>query len=127
MDLSVSHERNVIAAASARGPLQIAETGEPFVPPALTPPVRSLIAIAPDHHKDRFFAYDALGRTFVTGDDGEMVLTVGAPLPSEVVPVARGLSWDDGEPPSLLFQGKDGTIWKDTSELGSTDGYVRRP
>jgi membrane protease YdiL (CAAX protease family) len=127
VQLVLSDFRNVIALDRTDKPLQIALSGEPLEFPDLDPPVDGLVAVAADIQSDRFYAYDAQGRTFVMASPGDDRMVEATPLPDDVTPAARGLVADADAEGQLLVISADGSRWRSRDGFASEDGYARQP
>jgi uncharacterized protein len=129
VDLVLSHARNVIGAAGA-APLQVAETGEPFEVPDLTPPVQELVAVAAHTREDVFVGYDQQGRALLTAPAGALGLALpaagnvpepgGPPPASHAWPMRPVLDQDYLTGAGGLIERPNGRAWPEA------DGYHLR-
>jgi hypothetical protein len=127
-DVCFSHTRGWIVVMSG-GRLAVAIGGVAQTFPVLDPVVSDVVAVAPDITEDRFYCYDASGRTFYTEVDGGTEFVQGADLPAACVVQARGL-WRDGAIRGLLYiAGGTGGAWKSLDGFGSSGAYfkIREP
>jgi hypothetical protein len=103
-DVCFSHTRGWIVVMSG-GRLAVAIGGTAQTFPVLDPVVSDVVAVAPDITEDRFYCYDASGRTFYTEVDGGTEFVQGTDLPAGGTVQPRGL-WRDGAIRGLLYFAK---------------------
>jgi hypothetical protein len=127
-DVCFSHTRGWVVVMSG-GRLAVAIGGAAQTFPTLDPVVSDVVAVAADIVEDRFYCYDASGRTFYTTADGGTAFSQGASLPAACVVQMRGL-WRDGAIRGLLYiAGGTGGAWKSLDGFGSSGAYfkIREP
>jgi hypothetical protein len=127
-DVCFSHTRGWIVVMSG-GRLAVAIGGTAQTFPVLDPVVSDVVAVAADITEDRFYCYDASGRTFYTAADGGTAFSQGADLPAACVVQPRGL-WRDGAIRGLLYvAGGTGGAWKSLDGFASSGAYfqIRKP
>lgn len=126
-DVSVSFARWLVVMAGGR--LAVDSDGTTHTFPSLTPAVSDVYAVTAHITQNRFFAYDSLGRTFVTSSDGGTAFTQRQSFPADCVPQQRGL-WRSGSIPELLYiAGGTGGCWKSVDGFATSAGYyqIRKP
>lgn len=128
-DVSFSHTRSMIVMDGGR--LAIDRTGVVQTFPALSPAVADVVAVTADILEDRFYVYDAEGRTFYTDDPAvdNTLFVQGADLPDTAQPMPRGM-WRDGAFRRLIYfaNGTNGA-WKTLDGFETTGGMwqLRKP